>query len=80
MLNGESSCTKTNQFKDGITNGAEWYVASGTMQDWNYYFTNDFDVTIELSCEKILKESDLPQYWTENKFSLLSYIGQVKAL
>ncbi len=51
--------------------------ASGTMQDWNYYFTNSMEVTIELSCEKILDESLLSQYWAENKYSLFSYIGQV---
>ena len=50
------------------------------MQDWNYYFTNDFEVTIELSCDKILDESELPQYWSDNKYSLLSYIGQVNLI
>ena len=50
------------------------------MQDWNYYFTNSMEVTIELSCEKILDESFLSQYWSENKYSLFSYIGQVICL
>jgi len=77
MYDGKSPCTKGDNFKEGITNGAAWYVASSTMQDWNYYFTNNFEVTIELSCEKILDESVLPDYWSENKYALLSYIGQI---
>ncbi len=47
------------------------------MQDWNYYFTNDFDVTIELSCEKVIDQSKIKDFWNENKYALLSYIGQV---
>lgn len=48
------------------------------MQDWNYLATNDFEVTIELSCEKIVSQAKLREYWNENKYALLSYIGQVK--
>lgn len=47
------------------------------MQDWNYLKTNDFEVTIELSCEKIVDQSKLKSYWNDNKYALLSYIGQV---
>lgn len=76
MFKGKGLCVPST-FKNGIVNGAVWYVANGTMQDWNYVYTNDFEVTIELSCEKLVKESDLKNYWNDNKFSLLSYIGQV---
>lgn len=47
------------------------------MQDWNYVKTNAFEVTIELSCEKIIDASKLKSYWNENKYALLSYMGQV---
>ena len=47
------------------------------MQDWNYLNTNDFEVTIELSCEKLVDENKLNGFWNENKFSLLSFMGQV---
>ena len=48
------------------------------MQDWNYIKTNDFEVTVELSCEKLVVESKLNEFWNENKFSLLSFMGQVR--
>jgi hypothetical protein len=46
------------------------------MQDWNYLNTNDFEVTIEVSCEKIVDENRLRDYWNENKYALISYLGQ----
>ncbi|GFO01125.1 carboxypeptidase d, partial [Plakobranchus ocellatus] len=64
-------------FHDGITNGALWYVVAGGMQDWNYWFTNCFEITIELGCFKFPPEKDLPNYWAANKDSLLVYMGQV---
>lgn len=77
MYKGSSPCVQRSNFKNGIVNGAVWYVADGTMQDWNYAYTNNFEVTVELSCEKLVDESKLKGYWNDNKFSLLSYIGQV---
>lgn len=47
------------------------------MQDWNYLYTNDFEVTIELSCEKLVDPNKLFEYWNDNKYALISYLGQV---
>ena len=47
------------------------------MQDWNYMFTNDLEVTVEVGCDKIIDESQLSEYWKDNKISMLSYLGQV---
>ncbi|XP_048836679.1 carboxypeptidase D [Brienomyrus brachyistius] len=64
-------------FKDGITNGAQWYNVAGGMQDWNYVNTNCFEVTIELGCVKYPSAAELPTYWEENRRSLLQFIHQV---
>lgn len=47
------------------------------MQDWNYYHTNNFEVTIEVSCEKVVQESSLESFWSDNKYAILSYMGHV---
>ncbi|XP_063832950.1 carboxypeptidase D [Ostrinia nubilalis] len=65
------------KFPGGITNGAQWYVLAGGMQDWNYLHTNDMELTLELGCYKFPPESDLPTYWEHNKDALLTYIEQV---
>ncbi|XP_030600026.1 carboxypeptidase D [Archocentrus centrarchus] len=64
-------------FKDGITNGAQWYSVPGGMQDWNYMNTNCFEVTIELGCVKYPLAKDLPKYWEQNQRALLQFIHQV---
>lgn len=47
------------------------------MQDFNYVFTNCFEVTLELSCCKYPKASELPAEWAKNKHSLLEYMKHV---
>jgi len=64
-------------FKDGITNGADWYPLNGGMQDFNYIFTNDMEITLELSCCKYPKRYYLNREWERNHESLLSYLEQV---
>jgi len=64
-------------FKDGITNGADWYPLNGGMQDFNYIFTNDMEITLELSCCKYPKRYYLNREWERNHKSLLSYLEQV---
>lgn len=72
----QSVCTKW-YFNDGITNGADWYPLHGGMQDFNYIFTNDFEVTMELSCCKYPSRYYLNKEWERNKESLLEYMKQV---
>ncbi|KAM6463145.1 carboxypeptidase D [Liasis olivaceus] len=64
-------------FPHGITNGAKWYNVPGGMQDWNYFNTNCFEVTIELGCVKYPRAEELPKYWEQNRRSLLQFIKQV---
>ncbi|MCC6144838.1 MAG: DUF2817 domain-containing protein [Candidatus Hydrogenedentes bacterium] len=64
-------------FANGITNGAEWYVIDGGMQDWNYRYLGTIEMTIELSSIKRPNTSTLPQYWEDNRESMLSYMEAV---
>ena len=71
-------CNKPKDFPGGITNGAEWFVAEGVMQDFNYHFSNCVELTLELSCCKHPPASQLPREWEHNREALLSYLDAVQ--
>ncbi len=60
-------------FPQGITNGYDWYYASGSLQDWSYDQTDCIDVTMELHNTKWPSASVLPALWEENRESLMHY-------
>lgn len=47
------------------------------MQDFNYLSSNDFEITLELGCEKYTIESELEKEWERNKNALINLIWQV---
>jgi len=49
------------------------------MQDWNYAWHGDCDLTLELGDEKCPLDSQLERYWTENQEALLTYMEQVQS-
>ncbi|KAK2165900.1 hypothetical protein LSH36_44g02085 [Paralvinella palmiformis] len=73
----EPGCDSESGFKNGITNGAEWYPVTGGMQDFNYMYAGCMELTLELSCCKYPPHSDLLSYWSDNKDALYNYMTKV---
>lgn len=65
------------EFEGGITNGADWYVVKGGMQDWSCFFYNDLQVTVELSDTKWPNYSDIPGFYRSNRDSMVYFMKQV---
>lgn len=61
----------SDEFPGGITNGAAWYVVRGGMQDWSYVWHNDLQITIELSHQKWPNYSQIPQFYKDNRDSMV---------
>jgi len=47
------------------------------MQDFNYAFSNCFEITLELGCFKYPYAQDLGSYWNANKEALIKFMEQV---
>ncbi len=65
-------------FPQGITNGAQWYIVKGSLQDWSYDETNCMDVTIEYENNKWPAASQLPSIWNDNRESFLHWIAAAR--
>lgn len=65
------------EFQGGITNGAEWYIVRGGMQDWSYFWHNDLQLTIEVSHQKWPRYSEMPSFYQDNRDSLFYYMKQI---
>jgi carboxypeptidase D len=63
-------------FPGGITNGCDWYILSGGLQDWSYVWGGDMDVTLEISNDKWPAPSLLPTFWSHNRDSMIHYLEQ----
>jgi len=69
--------SRSSEFPNGITNGAQWYVLYGGMQDWNYLTTGDMEITVELSYTKWPRDTEIANFWHDNKESMLKYMEYV---
>lgn len=67
----------SDEFPGGITNGADWYIVRGGMQDWSYFWHQDLQITIELSQRKWPNYTEIPGFYTSNRDSLVYYMNQV---
>uniref|UniRef100_A0A0K2UK94 Peptidase M14 domain-containing protein n=2 Tax=Lepeophtheirus salmonis TaxID=72036 RepID=A0A0K2UK94_LEPSM len=76
MYLGESCKFGAPKFSNGTTNGAAWYPLTGGMQDYNYIWHGCMEITLELSCCKFPPSVELPQFWEDNRNSLLRFIGE----
>jgi carboxypeptidase D len=60
-------------FDSGITNGVEWYMVYGGMQDWSYVWMGCMELTIELYQTKWPAYSKISQIWDNNRDAMLHY-------
>ena len=65
-------------FPQGITNGAAWYVITGSLQDWNYDQTDCIDVTCEVSNTKWPADSAFAGFWDDNRESMIAYVRSAR--
>lgn len=61
---------------NGVTPGGDWYVITGSMQDYHNYYLGTRHVTIEVGDDKVLSSYLLPTYWGYAYRSLLNFIGE----
>ena len=71
-----SSSYMTSPYSDGVTNGAEWYVITGSRQDYENAYGECREVTIECSTTKKPSASSMPTYWNYNHNAMLAFIEQ----
>ena len=64
-------------FSNGITNGAQWYAVYGGMQDWNYVWQNNFEITLEQNEVKWPNSNQLAGLWEDHREPMLTYIEEV---
>lgn len=58
-----------------VTEGGDWYVITGSRQDYMNYYQHCREVTMEIHFDKVVTNaSDLVTYFPNSKSSLLNYI------
>lgn len=65
-------------YSDGVTNGAAWYVITGSRQDYMNAYGQCREVTVECSTAKTPDASQLPNFWNYNRNSMLAFMEQAR--
>ncbi len=60
----------------GTINGGDWYVITGSLQDWSYTETGCLDFTIEVTKSNPSTEVGVQQVFMYNRDSLMAYISK----
>ena len=53
---------------------AAWYPVKGGMQDYNFWSSGCFELTVEISCCKYPPASQLRNIWLDNRKALVEYM------
>lgn len=65
-------------FDNGITNGAAWYVIHGGLQDWSYVWHGTHEVTVEIWNDfKPEAPAVLDTIWANNRDAVMAYVETV---
>lgn len=64
-------------FKEGMTNGANYFTIYGGLQDYAYSQVGMVHVTLELGIIKNPPASTIPDVWKQNSEALYAYMEQV---
>jgi hypothetical protein len=65
------------QFRDDMTNNADWQVFNETMTNLYPAYTSNINIHIDLRCVKYVEETEPQTYWNDNKGALLAFMTQV---
>lgn len=61
---------------EGTINGGNWYVITGSLQDWSYTETKCLDLTIEIADNDPETETGVQQVFIYNRDSITAYISR----
>ncbi len=62
------------RLENGIINGGNWYVISGSLQDWSYLETGCLDLTVEVAKRSPMTIEGVEQVFNYNRDSIIAYI------
>jgi hypothetical protein len=70
------SATFMTEEDNGVTEGGDWYVITGSMQDYHNWYLGTRHVTLEVCEDKVLSSNLLPSYWDYTFHSFLNFVAE----